>query len=68
MGLVENYCCHKSPANMVLHVIAVIALVYGLWMHSWTWIACGIVIAIAGHIIWAATSRSLRTEKKGRKR
>ncbi|MEK6893527.1 MAG: hypothetical protein AABX07_04955 [Nanoarchaeota archaeon] len=64
MGLVENYCSHKNPASMVLHIIAVIALVYGLWEHSWVWIICGIVMAFAGHIIQTITTRS--KEKKGK--
>ncbi len=68
MGLVENYCWHKTPASMVLHVLAVIALVYGLWMHSWTWIACGIVIALAGHVVRVVMLKPFGAGKKGKKR
>lgn len=48
---------HKNPINCLLHLIAGIVLIYGLWMHSITWIIIGVVIALVGHIIQALSSR-----------
>lgn len=41
---------HKNPWNLLIHLIAGISIVYGLWVHDFTWIIGGIIIGIFGHI------------------
>jgi len=41
---------HKNPWNQLLHLIALIIGIYGLWNHDWLWIIIAIVVIILGHI------------------
>ena len=61
-------CCemHKNPANCLLHVIAGIVVIVALWQHSLAWILIGILIAIVGHIIQAASKKAASPRKKKR--
>ena len=40
---------HKNPWNQLFHLIAFIVVIYGLWMHNWTYIIAAIVIVVIGH-------------------
>ncbi len=64
----ENICSiHKSYANLVLHLIAGIILVYGLWMHSVKGILIAILVALIGHIIQGVSERKqVKPTKKKR--
>ena len=41
---------HKNIWNQLLHLIALILAVYGLWNRNWTCIIIAIVVAILGHL------------------
>lgn len=44
---------HANPVNFIAHIIASIPLIYGLWMHDWTWLIVGIMIPLIGHLyVW----------------
>ncbi|OIO40759.1 hypothetical protein CO154_02310 [Candidatus Pacearchaeota archaeon CG_4_9_14_3_um_filter_31_7] len=48
---------HCNPANAILHLIAFILLVFGLWFRNW-WIILGaIVLAFIGHLIQILTKK-----------
>ncbi len=41
---------HAQPVHFVLVIAATVALVYGLWMHDWTWIIVGVILGFLGHV------------------
>ncbi len=41
---------HGNPVNCVLSLISFIILIYGLWMHDWTWIIIAAVLGFSGHL------------------
>ncbi len=41
---------HGHPVNCAASIIAIVLLGYGLWIHNWTWIIAGIVVAVLGHL------------------
>ena len=41
---------HANPVHLVLAVIGAIALICGLWLHSWIWIVIGVVLNFFGHL------------------
>ncbi len=44
---------HANPVNFTAHIIASVPLIYGLWMHNWTWLIVGIMIPLIGHLyVW----------------
>jgi len=59
-------CCemHKNPANCLLHLIAAIVVIIALWYNSIEWILIGILIAVIGHIIQAATTKKTKKKKR----
>jgi len=62
---------HETPLNAVLHVIAFFILLYGLWLHNWTYIIAAIVIAVIGHIIQCCIlkgKKEAKTEKSKKRR
>lgn len=58
-------CCemHKNPVNCLLHLIAAIIVIFALWYNSWTWILIGILIAVVGHIIQAASKKAKKKKR-----
>ncbi len=65
----EKYCekcceMHKNPINCLLHLIAVIVVVVALWKHLVEWILIGILIAVIGHIIQAASKKTGKKKKR----
>jgi hypothetical protein len=64
----ESFCnkfimSHKNPANLVLHIIAAVIIIYGLWMHDLGLILIGILIGVIGHIIAAIKDKKSETRK-----
>lgn len=41
---------HKHPVNLLSHVVAYLFLFYGLWNHSWTYAALGILFMAVSHL------------------
>ncbi len=41
---------HGHPVNCAASIIAFAAVGYGLWIHDYTWIVAGVVVAILGHL------------------
>jgi len=41
---------HANPVHLVLGIIGSIALIYGLWTHSWLWIVIGVLLNLVGHL------------------
>lgn len=37
--------------GMIIYIIAALSLIYGLWVHSFTWIFGGIIMAALGYFI-----------------
>ena len=67
----EKMCCCKNTINSILHIIALIVLIIGLWTHSWLLIIFAIIIALVGHIVQALQERSRKQvviPKKKRRR
>ena len=60
------YEMHKSPVNCLLHLIAAIVVIVALWYNNVDWILIGILIAVIGHIIQAATTKKIKVKKKKR--
>ena len=60
---------HKHPINVVLHIIALIIGIWGLWQHDWNLIGGAVLIAALGHIIQAIAMRKNKkvTVKKRRR-
>jgi|GEM_PF-2187179 len=48
-----NICCnwHSSPINIILHIIAFILIISGLWNHSIKTIIIAVLLAVIGHLI-----------------
>jgi len=55
---------HKNPANCLLQLIAAIVVIVALWYNSIEWILVGVLIAIIGHIIQAATKKKAAKPRK----
>ncbi|MDO8517337.1 MAG: hypothetical protein Q7S33_04405 [Nanoarchaeota archaeon] len=66
-SLIDACCWHKSPVNILLHYVAGIILIYGLWYHQWSFIISAIVIAIIGHIIQSCLIKENKGDKKNAK-
>jgi len=41
---------HGHPVNFLAHLLALAALIYGLWMQEWVWIIVAALLAIVGHL------------------
>ncbi|HZZ80175.1 MAG TPA: hypothetical protein VFE62_16795 [Gemmataceae bacterium] len=41
---------HAEPVHFVAAWIAAFGLIYGLWIHDWSWIIGSMLLAIFGHI------------------
>lgn len=41
---------HKHPVNFLSHIVAYMFLFYGLWWHSWTHAALGIIFMAVSHL------------------
>lgn len=41
---------HANPVNLLAHIIAFVAGIYGLWFHNWTWIITALIIGFLGHL------------------
>ena len=41
---------HAEPVHATLAIIGVIVILYGLWLHQWSWIIGGLVLNLIGHI------------------
>lgn len=41
---------HKNPLNILLHLLGMVAGVWGLWTHNWTIISLAIALVIIGHL------------------
>lgn len=62
-------CCemHKNPLNCFLHLIAAVVVIYALWKNNIGLILLGILIAVIGHIIQAASKKAeVKTKRKRR--
>lgn len=53
---------HKRPVCFWFHLVGFIALIYGLWAHSWTWIIIGIVLCLLGHLFTSSGSEKKKEE------
>lgn len=51
MSVEQIYLWHKHPANMWLHIVAGIILIFALWDHSILWIFIAFLVAGLGHAI-----------------
>ena len=49
---------------MILHVIAFLLLIYGLWAHSANVIISAVVLALIGHIVQGVSRPSVRPKKR----
>lgn len=70
----EKFCgkfcgIHRSPINCLLHLIAIVILVYALWNHSIKLILIAFLIIVIGHIIKALTIKKekVRVRIRGRR-
>lgn len=63
---IERLClAHAEPANLFLHLIAGILLVYGLWINVIEYVIIAIIIALLGHTyIWSINRKSKEKKKK----
>jgi hypothetical protein len=41
---------HANPVHLVLQVLGAIPLIYGLWIHNWTFISVGVLLNFLGHL------------------
>ena len=41
---------HGHPVNFLASLLALAALVYGLWMHNWAWIIVACLLGAVGHL------------------
>ncbi len=41
---------HANPVHLLLAIIGTGLLIYGLWMHMWTWIITGVALNFLGHL------------------
>ncbi len=41
---------HGNPVNCILSLIALVVLVYGLWVNDWVWIIISIALGFFGHL------------------
>lgn len=41
---------HANPVHYVLMIPGVVAIIYGLWAHSWIWIIIGMGLNFLGHL------------------
>jgi len=70
----EKFCgkmctMHKNPVNCFLHIVAAIIIICALWANNISWILIGVLIAVIGHIIQAASSKKTgKEEEKGKKK
>lgn len=55
---------HANPVHFSLALIAVVGLVYGLWMHNWFWIVGSVILSLAGHVYcWVWKPRQPRASQ-----
>ena len=59
---------HKNPINCFLHLVAVVIVIYALWIHSIPWILIGVLVAVIGHIIQEVGKNPGKKEKIKKKR
>jgi uncharacterized membrane protein len=62
------YEMHKSPTNCVLHIIAIVVVIYALWINSLVLVLVGILIGVIGHIIEEVGKKGKRKVKKKKRR
>jgi hypothetical protein len=41
---------HANPVHLSLALIGLVLLIYGLWIHNWTWIIGGVILNFLGHL------------------
>lgn len=66
----ENCCWHKNSVNKLLHIIALIVLVCGLWTHDWKLIIAAIILCLIGHLIQSGMENKkepLKLKKKNKR-
>jgi predicted membrane protein len=65
--MIEKFCkWHESKANVFLHIVAFVILIYGLWAHDILWIVIAILVFLLGHAIQYLTSK--KAKPKGKRR
>ena len=40
---------HANPVHFPLAIVAQVSLIYGLWVHNWTYIIIAMVLGSIGH-------------------
>jgi hypothetical protein len=41
---------HANPVHLSLALIGLVLLIYGLWIHNWTWIIGSVILNFLGHL------------------
>lgn len=62
--------CGRKPVEILVFVASHIALIYGLWFRSWTWIIVGIVVLAIGKLLYKdceCETEEVKPRKKRRK-
>lgn len=63
--MIEKLCdWHKNKTNIFLHIIALIILIYGVWIKNWMWMAIALVVAGLGHAIQSLTSEKAKPKRR----
>ena len=60
--MLDQMCCwHKNPINALLHLIALILVLYGAWMTSPGLVIAAIILVIIGHLVqWIARKKTMK--------
>lgn len=59
---------HESPLNLIFHIVALIVLIYGIWILNLKYILGAVIIALIGHFIQILLEKKTPVENKRRKR
>jgi len=41
---------HRNPWTQLFHLLGLVGVIYGLWMHDWIYIVAGVLIVGISHI------------------
>ncbi|MCK5624752.1 hypothetical protein KAI04_02840 [Candidatus Pacearchaeota archaeon] len=54
----------KNSLNRLFHLLGLIGLVYGLWVHDWIFIVAGVVLVGIGHLSLCYKVKKKKPKKK----
>ncbi|HRZ85361.1 MAG TPA: hypothetical protein P5277_01140 [Candidatus Paceibacterota bacterium] len=73
--MLDKVCCwHKNPINTLLHLIALILILYGASMYNMGLVIAAVILVIIGHLVqWISRKRTMnflmaKPTKKKKKR